>query len=95
VRLLDARPIRSLGNSSYSLYLTHAPIIAIVYELIVARWFHPGTVAFLVSLALVLPLTIGFAKAFASVFERGFRPRRPSPAPSVGRGVPRREAVPG
>jgi peptidoglycan/LPS O-acetylase OafA/YrhL len=93
VRLLEARPIRGLGSSSYSLYLTHAPIIAIVYELIVARWFHPGTAAFLVSLALVLPLTIAFAKAFASVFERGFRPRRPSAA--LGRAVPRGEAVPG
>ena len=27
LRLLDARPIRSLGSSSYSLYLTHAPIV--------------------------------------------------------------------
>jgi peptidoglycan/LPS O-acetylase OafA/YrhL len=93
LRLLDTRPIRSLGSSSYSLYLTHAPIVAIVYELIVARWFHPGTAAFLVSLALVIPLTIAFAKAFASVFERGFQPRRRSAA--VGRWVLRREAVPG
>jgi peptidoglycan/LPS O-acetylase OafA/YrhL len=93
VRLLDAHPIRGLGSSSYSLYLTHAPIIAIVYELVVARWFHPGATAFLVSLAIVLPLTIAFARAFASVFERGFRPRRPSAA--VGRSVPRGEAVPG
>jgi peptidoglycan/LPS O-acetylase OafA/YrhL len=93
LRVLDARPIRGLGSSSYSLYLTHAPIIAIVYELIVARLFHPGTTAFLVSLAIVLPLTIGFAKAFASVFEKGFQPRRPSAA--VGRAAPRREAVAG
>jgi peptidoglycan/LPS O-acetylase OafA/YrhL len=93
VRLLDARPIRGLGNCSYSLYLTHAPIIAIVYELIVVHWFHPGTAAFLVTLALVLPLTIAFAKAFASVFERGFKPR--VPATTFGRAVPRGEAVPG
>jgi peptidoglycan/LPS O-acetylase OafA/YrhL len=93
VRLLDARPIRGLGSCSYSLYLTHAPIIAIVSGLIVARWFHPGTAAFLVSLAIVLPLTIAFARAFASVFERGLRPRRPSAA--VGLGIPRGEAVPG
>lgn len=95
VRLLDARPIRGLGNSSYSLYLTHAPIIAIVYELIVARLLHPGTVAFFVSLAIVLPLTIAFARAFASVFERGFQRRRPSAAPALGRAVPREGVVPG
>jgi peptidoglycan/LPS O-acetylase OafA/YrhL len=93
VRLLDARPIRGLGNSSYSLYLTHAPIIAIVYELIVARLFHPGATAFFVSLAIVLPLSIAFARAFASVFERGFPRRRPSTA--FGRRVPQPEAVAG
>jgi peptidoglycan/LPS O-acetylase OafA/YrhL len=93
LRLLDTRPVRGLGSSSYSLYLTHAPIVAIVYELIVARWFHPGAAAFLVSIALVIPLTIAFAKAFASVFERGFQPRRLSAA--VGRQFPRREVVPG
>jgi peptidoglycan/LPS O-acetylase OafA/YrhL len=104
MRLLDSRPVRGLGSSSYSLYLTHAPIIAIVYELIVARWLHPGTEAFLVSLAIVLPLTIAFARAFASVFERGYFQRRrpstapaalPSPVPAVGRGVPQPEAMAG
>jgi peptidoglycan/LPS O-acetylase OafA/YrhL len=97
LRLLEARPIRGLGSSSYSLYLTHAPIIAIVYELVVARLFHPGATAFLVSLAIVLPLTTAFARAFASVFERGFRFRRPSlsPPPAAGPALPHREAVPG
>jgi peptidoglycan/LPS O-acetylase OafA/YrhL len=94
LRLLDARPIRGLGSSSYSLYLTHAPIIAIVYELIVARLFHPGAAAFFVSLALVVPLSIAFAKAFASVFERGYFQRR-RPSAVVGRRVPRGEVVPG
>jgi peptidoglycan/LPS O-acetylase OafA/YrhL len=97
-RLLDSRPIRGLGDSSYSLYLTHAPIIAIVYELFVAHWLHPGTAAFFVSLAIVLPLTIAFARAFASVFEHGwFQRRRPSasPAPARGRAVPHGEVVAG
>jgi peptidoglycan/LPS O-acetylase OafA/YrhL len=96
LRLLDSRPIRGLGSSSYSLYLTHAPIIAIVYELFVAHWFHPGTAAFFVSLAIVLPLTIAFARAFASVFEHGyFQRRRPSPVPALGRAVPRGGVVAG
>jgi peptidoglycan/LPS O-acetylase OafA/YrhL len=93
LRVLDTRPIRGLGASSYSLYLTHAPIIAIVYELIVARRLHQGAAAFLVTLAVVIPLTIGFAKGFASVFEHGFPPRRRSRA--VRRGVPPGEVVPG
>ncbi|MEA2211362.1 MAG: hypothetical protein QOF83_1310 [Solirubrobacteraceae bacterium] len=69
LRLLDARPIRSLGSSSYSLYLTHGPIVVVVYEKIVAGRIHQGVPAFVVSLALVLPLTIVFARVFASVFE--------------------------
>ena len=72
LRLLDTRPIRNLGLSSYSLYLTHAPIVAIVCEKIVAGRVARGVPAFLVSLAIVLPLTIAFARLFASVFEKPF-----------------------
>ena len=72
-RLLDTRPLRTLGDSSYSLYLTHAPIVAVVYGKIVAGHVHQGVAAFVVSLALVLPLTILFARGFASVFERPFK----------------------
>ncbi len=32
LRVLDARPIRNLGSSSYSLYLTHGPLVVVVYE---------------------------------------------------------------
>src|SRR4029077_10227365 len=80
VRVLDARPLRSLGSSSYSLYLTHAPIVVIVYETIVAGRVSQGVPAFVVTLAGALPLTIAFARVFASVFEtpfRGPRGRRP------------------
>jgi peptidoglycan/LPS O-acetylase OafA/YrhL len=75
-RLLDARPLRGLGLSSYSLYLTHAPIVAAVYEEIVAGRVRQGVPAFVVTLALALPLTILFARVFASVFETPFRRRR-------------------
>jgi peptidoglycan/LPS O-acetylase OafA/YrhL len=70
VRLLDARPLRSLGASSYSLYLTHGPIVIVVYEKVVAGRVRQGVPAFVVSLALVVPLTVVFARVFASVFER-------------------------
>jgi peptidoglycan/LPS O-acetylase OafA/YrhL len=76
LRLLDARPIRKLGESSYSLYLTHGPIVVIVYEKVVAGRVRQGVPAFMVSLALVVPLTIVFARVFASIFETPFRRNR-------------------
>ena len=93
LRLLDTRPMRSLGASSYSLYLTHAPIVVIVYERIVAGRVPQGVPAFLVTLALVLPLTIVFARVFASVFETRFRPR-PARSAAARRQHPRAEQAP-
>jgi peptidoglycan/LPS O-acetylase OafA/YrhL len=93
-RLLDARPMRSLGSSSYSLYLTHAPIVVVVYEKIVAGRVRPGVPAFVVTLALVLPLTIVFARAFASVFETPFREHHGS-AGAARRQLPRAAGAPG
>jgi peptidoglycan/LPS O-acetylase OafA/YrhL len=71
LRLLDSRPLRSLGASSYSLYLTHAPIVIVVYTTLVAGHVRQGVPAFVVTLAITLPLTIAFAHGFAAVFERG------------------------
>jgi peptidoglycan/LPS O-acetylase OafA/YrhL len=84
IRVLDARPLRGLGLSSYSLYLTHGPIVVVVYEEIVAGRVGQGVPAFLVTLVLVLPLTIAFARIFASVFEIRFRRVR-SIVPEPGR----------
>ena len=72
LRVLDSRPARSLGASSYSLYLTHGPIVVVVCQLVVAGRVPQGVPTFVVSLALVLPLTIVFARAFASIFEVPF-----------------------
>jgi peptidoglycan/LPS O-acetylase OafA/YrhL len=82
VRVLDSRPIRSVGLSSYSVYLIHAPIVVVVYERIVGPRFHHGSTAFLVMAAIVMPVTIVFARMFAAAFERPFlkqsgRPRLP------------------
>jgi peptidoglycan/LPS O-acetylase OafA/YrhL len=95
-RLLDARPLRTVGASSYSLYLTHGPIVVVVYEKIVVGRVPPGVPAFVVSLALVLPLTIVFARVFASVFETPFRHhrtarRRAAGEQHTGRRAPGRE----
>jgi peptidoglycan/LPS O-acetylase OafA/YrhL len=81
LRLLDARPMRKLGAASYSLYLIHAPIVVVVYEKIVTGRVGQGVPAFLVSIALALPLTVVFARFFARVFERQpWRRRNWSPA---------------
>ncbi|MFL5862358.1 MAG: acyltransferase family protein, partial [Solirubrobacteraceae bacterium] len=82
LRALDARPMRSLGSFSYSLYLIHAPIVAIVCERIVAGRVPQGVPAFLVSLALLLPLTIVCARVFAAIFETPFRRQRSTSGPA-------------
>jgi peptidoglycan/LPS O-acetylase OafA/YrhL len=94
LRLLDSRPMQGLGASSYSLYLTHAPIVVVVYEKVVAGRIAQGVPAFLVTLGLVLPLTILFARGFASVFETTTR-RHPSWSLSLRRHRPRAAGVPG
>ncbi|MEA2311218.1 MAG: hypothetical protein QOE28_1186, partial [Solirubrobacteraceae bacterium] len=76
LHVLDARPIRNLGASSYSLYLTHGPIVVVVYDKLVAGRVPQGVPAFVVTLALAVPLTIVFARVFASVFEAPFRHHR-------------------
>jgi peptidoglycan/LPS O-acetylase OafA/YrhL len=76
VRFLDTRPLRSLGSFSYSLYLTHAPIVfAVSYELVLGR-VAPGTPTFLVLTAILVPTTVGFAQLFAAVFELPFQRQR-------------------
>ncbi|HEY6594999.1 MAG TPA: acyltransferase [Asanoa sp.] len=73
VRFLDTRPVRSLGSFSYSLYLTHAPLVVLIHEKVVAPHMARGVPAFLVTLSLSAPLTILVARAFASLFELPFQ----------------------
>jgi peptidoglycan/LPS O-acetylase OafA/YrhL len=80
VRLLDTRPLRRLGSFSYSLYLTHAPIVIAAYYGVMQGWVRPGVPTFLVLCATVLPLTVLFARLFAEVFELPFQRRRGWPA---------------
>jgi peptidoglycan/LPS O-acetylase OafA/YrhL len=76
VRLFDTRPLRRLGSFSYSLYLTHAPIVIAVYYGLLAGRVRQGMPMFVVLCAVVLPLTVLFARLFAAVFELPFQRRR-------------------
>lgn len=73
VRVLDTRPLRSLGSFSYSLYLTHAPIVLVVSTFVVAPYVGRGLPTFLVTLAVAVPLSLLFARLFAAVFEIPFQ----------------------
>jgi peptidoglycan/LPS O-acetylase OafA/YrhL len=76
VRFLNSRMSRTLGCCSYSLYLTHAPIvIAVSYGLVRGR-VTSGTPMFFVLVAILLPLTVCFARIFAAVFEIPFQRHR-------------------
>jgi len=76
VRFLDSRLPRSLGSCSYSLYLTHMPIvIAVSYGLILGH-VATGTPAFFVLAVILVPVTVCFARLFAAVFELPFQRHR-------------------
>jgi peptidoglycan/LPS O-acetylase OafA/YrhL len=76
VRFLNCRMPRSLGSSSYSLYLTHEPIvIAVSYGLVRGR-VTSGTPKFFVLVAILPPTTVCFARMFAAVLEVPFQRHR-------------------
>jgi peptidoglycan/LPS O-acetylase OafA/YrhL len=74
-RVLDIRPVRAIGASSYSLYLVHAPIVVAV-GLVVARVVPHGVPMLVVLFATAVPLSICFAWWFARVFELPFQRHR-------------------
>lgn len=74
VQLLELRPIVALGTFSYSLYLIHAPFLALVYAAVMLLHLHAAA-CFLVCESLALPVCIGCAYAFHLVFERPFMSR--------------------
>jgi peptidoglycan/LPS O-acetylase OafA/YrhL len=96
VRLLDSAPLRGLGSFSYSLYLTHLPIVLAVSYGLVAGRVPTGVPMFLVLLGILLPLTVAFARLFAAVFELPFvrhrgwplARRRPVAQPAVADAAP-------
>lgn len=71
-RLLDGRLPCWLGQSSYSLYLTHVPVLELVFFGVAIPFAAGGEVRFLWLLALVVPTALVAARAFWWAFERPF-----------------------
>jgi peptidoglycan/LPS O-acetylase OafA/YrhL len=76
VRFLNSRMPRSLGSCSYSLYLTHEPIVIAVYYGLLRGRVTAGTPMFFVLTAILLPMTVCFARMFAALFELPFQRHR-------------------
>jgi peptidoglycan/LPS O-acetylase OafA/YrhL len=76
VGVLQAPALRRLGSFSYSLYLTHAPIVIAVYYGLVRGRIRPGTPTFLLLTVVLLPVTVCFARLFAAAFELPFQRHR-------------------
>lgn len=79
VRVLDTGPVRRLGSFSYSLYLTHAPLVVALHH-VIAPHVVPGVATFLLTLAVAVPVTLVVAWVFASIFELPFQRYRSSAA---------------
>jgi peptidoglycan/LPS O-acetylase OafA/YrhL len=74
-RLLSSAPLVGLGHFSYSLYLTHLPVVALVYFLVRTLPLGPVTHV-LVMLVLSTVAALGVAYGFHRLVERRFMPRR-------------------
>jgi peptidoglycan/LPS O-acetylase OafA/YrhL len=83
-RVLASRPLVRLGGFSYSLYLVHWPVVAVL-----DAWGRLAGLGAWERAALLFgvtaPLSVGVAFLFYLVFERPFlRDARPAPAPADG-----------
>ncbi|MEU1413986.1 acyltransferase [Streptomyces sp. NPDC005731] len=76
VRLLTTRPVRGLGDCSYSLYLIHLPIVMTVVRRIAPEFVSPGLPTFWFTLAVALPASLSGAWLFARIFEMPFKRNR-------------------
>lgn len=82
LRMLELRPLIQLGRFSYSLYLLHAPLLALFFLL--ARRWSLGNIEFqLFILGIALPSTVALSYLFHLVFERPFLKPLTSPTHSA------------
>jgi peptidoglycan/LPS O-acetylase OafA/YrhL len=71
LRALESRPLVSLGHFSYSLYLTHLPIVALCYFALLPRGLSPSALA-LTLLIVSFAASLLVAYAFYLAIERHF-----------------------
>ncbi len=76
VRFLTTRPLRSLGDFSYSLYLIHLPIVMAVIHRVAPHFVGRGLPTFWFTLGVALPVSVLGAWVFARVFELPFKRNR-------------------
>jgi peptidoglycan/LPS O-acetylase OafA/YrhL len=88
-RALERGPLVSVGRYSYSLYLTHGPILLAIWVFVVHPMHLAVNAEFLVMLAVCVPVALAAAYGFFLAFERPFLRRRSFAAlvPSWRRGT--------
>ncbi len=86
MRVLESKPCMALGGFSYSLYLTHEPMLRAAGSA-VSRTALPDAAVLATMYALVLPALLFVAYAFSLMFERPFMGPRPHRASASHRRV--------
>lgn len=70
-RVLEWKPVLNVGHMSYSLYLTHFPVLAVLYAF-VHRWNLSPDAEVWVMLAAGVPASLAVAYVFYRLLERPF-----------------------
>ena len=78
LRVLELRPLVGLGRFSYSLYLLHAPVLALFYVLALRLGLGPVEIQLFI-LGVALPATVAVCYVFFLAFERPFLSLRTAP----------------
>ena len=89
VRILSISPLPAIGAFAYSLYLTHAPILHLIWMFFIGSGRIDGLAGLVVSVVTAVPLCIAFAWGFYLVAERPFASSRQrcTAATEVGRAL--------
>jgi peptidoglycan/LPS O-acetylase OafA/YrhL len=75
-QLLARRGPRWLGQSSYSLYLIHLPVLGLLYWGVVVRLTEDNEARFVLLLVIGVPATVLASRMFWWAFERPFMQNR-------------------